>query len=103
MQYALLFAAIEVDTEPEKTQMLPYGVSLCLPFEFFQNHVSAMMASKKSLRTLKNKQNSRRYDMNYSQEFSFEKKSPEEWVRELEEIDEIIETIRRENDYRMEP
>ena len=41
--------------------------------------------------------------MNYSQEFSFEKKSPEEWVRELEEIEEIIETIRRENDYRMEP
>lgn len=39
--------------------------------------------------------------MDFSQEFS--KKSPEEWVRELEEIDEIIEKIRQENDYRMEP
>lgn len=39
--------------------------------------------------------------MDFSQELS--KKTPEEWVRELEEIDEIIDTIRRENDYRMEP
>lgn len=41
--------------------------------------------------------------MDFLEDFSIEKKTAEELAKELEEIDEIIETIRRENDYRMEP
>ena len=41
--------------------------------------------------------------MGFLDDFSLEKKTPEGLAQELEEIDEILEQIQRETDYRMEP
>ena len=41
--------------------------------------------------------------MDFLDDFSLEKKTPEDLARELEEIEEILEQIQRETDYRMEP
>lgn len=40
-------------------------------------------------------------DMDFSENFQMEKKSPEELIKELEQIDEILEQIRKDGEYWM--
>lgn len=39
--------------------------------------------------------------MDFSENFQMEKKSPEELIKELEQIDEILEQIRKDGEYWM--